>query len=142
MFFLLSHFEGSFKNIIIILKANHTVHIIQHTWIIVMASATRYCIRDTTTNLYTDDYGNILTKGDVIFCKKQPFIITKDGYIDHYTTVVIHNIFQAPDSEFEVLHEKVKSQKSERNGSFIGKMLLSLTGIIEQVRDRLHPRKH
>ena len=67
-------------------------------------------------------------KGDVIFCKKHPFIMTEDGCIDHYTTGAMDNIFQAPDSEFEVLQEKVKSQKSERNRSFIGKMLLSLSG--------------
>ena len=38
------------------------------------------------------------------------------------------NIFQAPDSEFETLQENVKIQKSERSRSFIGSMLLSLTG--------------
>ena len=51
---------------------------------------------------------------DVIFCKKHPFIITKDGYINHYTTGVMDNIFQAPDSEFEVLQEKVKIQKIKK----------------------------
>ena len=73
-----------FSTIIIFSKANHTGHTIQHTGIIVMASSTRYCIRDTTTNLYTDEDGNVLMKGDVIFCKKHPFIITEDGYIDNY----------------------------------------------------------
>ena len=38
------------------------------------------------------------------------------------------NIFQAPDSEFLTLQEKVKSQNSERSRGFIGRMLLSLTG--------------
>ena len=83
----------------------------QNTGIIVMASSTWYWIRDTTTDLYTDKDGNILAKRDVIFYKKHPFIITKDGYIDHYTTGALDNIFQAPDSEFEVLQEKIKKPK-------------------------------
>ena len=51
-----------------------------------------------------------------------------EGYIDHYSSEAMDNIFQVPDSEFETLQEKVKIQKSERSGSFIGRMLLSLTG--------------
>ena len=38
------------------------------------------------------------------------------------------NIFQTCDTEFEVLHEKVQNKKSEQSRSFIGRMLLSLTG--------------
>ena len=64
-------------------------------------------------DLYTDEQGNILTKGDVIFCKKHLFTITEEGYIDHYTSGAIDNTFQAPASEFEALQEKVKNQKSE-----------------------------
>ena len=36
------------------------------------------------------------------------------------------NIFQAPDSKFMTLQEKVKSQKPEKSRSFIDRMLLSL----------------
>ena len=61
---------------------------------IVMASSTKYCIRDPTNDFYTDEHGNILTKGDVIFCKKHPFIITEDGYTDHYTSGAMNNTFQ------------------------------------------------
>ena len=46
-----------------------------------MAMSTKYCKRDSTVDLYTDEQGNILTKGDVIFSKKHPFIITEEGYI-------------------------------------------------------------
>ena len=79
-------------------------------------------------DLYTDEQGNILTKGDVIFCKKHPFMITEKGYIDNYTSGAMYNIFQPPDFEFKTLQEKVKNQKSERSRSFIGRMFLSLTG--------------
>ena len=79
-------------------------------------------------DLHTNEQGNILTKGDIFFCKKQPFIIMEEGYIDHYTSGAMDNIFQAPDSELETLQEEVKKQKSERSRSFIGKMLLLLTG--------------
>ena len=41
-----------------------------------MALSPKYCKWDTAMDLYTDVQGNILTKGDVIFCKKQPFVIT------------------------------------------------------------------
>ena len=80
-------------------------------------------------DLYTNEQGYILTKGDVIFCKKQPFVITEEGYIDHYTSGGMDNIFQAPDSEFETLQEKVKKKtKIRASRSFILWMLLSLTG--------------
>ena len=46
-------------------------------------------------DLYTNEQGNILTKGDVIFYKKQLFVITEEGYIDHYTSGAMDNIFQA-----------------------------------------------
>ena len=92
-----------------------------------MAMSTKYCKRVSTTDLYTNEQSSILTKEDIIFCKKHPFIITEEGYIDHYTSGAMDNIFQAPDSEFETLQEKVENQKSERSRSFIGRMLLSLT---------------
>ena len=79
-------------------------------------------------DLYTDEQGNILTKGDVIFHKKQPFVVTEEGYIDYYSYGAMDNIFQAPDSEFVTLQEKVKSQKSERRRSFVGRMLLFTHG--------------
>ena len=75
-----------------------------------MALSTKYCIRDSITDLYTNEQGNILTKEDIIFCKKHPFITTEEGYIDHYTSGILDNIFQVPDSEIEVLQEKVKTK--------------------------------
>ena len=80
-------------------------------------------------------------KGDVIFCKKHPFIITEDGYINDYTTGGMDNIFQVPDSEFEVLQENVKSQKSERKRRFIGRILLSLTGNCKPSMRQIAPQK-
>ena len=47
-----------------------------------MALSNKFCKWDSTMDLYTDKQGNILTKGDVIFCKKQPFVVTEGGYID------------------------------------------------------------
>ena len=51
------------------------------------------------------------------------------------------NIFQAPDSEFKVLQEKVKNQKSEQNRNFIGRMLLLLTGNCKTSRRQIAPQK-
>ena len=92
-----------------------------------MALSTKSCKRDSTIDLYTDEEGDILTKGDVIICKKQAFVVTGGGYIDYYSSGAIDNIFQAPDSKFVTLQEKAKSQTLEGSRSFIGWILLSLT---------------
>ena len=73
-------------------------HTLDHKNQVAMALSTKYCKRDSTLDLYTDEQGNICTKGDVIFCKKQPFVVTEEDYIDHYSSGAMDNIFQAPDS--------------------------------------------
>ena len=55
-------------------------------------------------------------------------MLSQEGYIDHYTSGVMDDIFQALDSKIKTLQEKVKNQKSERSRSFIGRKLLLLTG--------------
>ena len=50
-------------------------------------------------------------------------------------------IFPAPDSEFEVLQEKAKNQTSKQNRSFIGRMLLSLTGNCKTSKGQIAPQK-
>ena len=79
--------------------------------------------------------GNILIKGDVIFCQKQSFVVTEEGYIDYYSSGVM-DIFQVPDSEFMTLQEKVKCHKSEKSRSFIGRMFLSLKVILNLLKNR------
>ena len=64
-----------------------------------MALSTKCCKRDSTIDVYTDEQGNILTRGDIIFCKKEPFVVTEEGYIDYYSSGTMDIIFQAPDSE-------------------------------------------
>ena len=83
-------------------------HILHHKNQLAMALSTKYCKRDSTTDLYTNEQGNIHTKWDIIFCKKQPFVVTEEGYIDHYSSGDMDNLFQAQDSEFETLQEMVK----------------------------------
>ena len=51
-----------------------------------MALSNNFCKQDSTMDLYTDEQGNKLTKGDIIFCKKQPFVVTEEGYIDYYSS--------------------------------------------------------
>ena len=99
-----------------------------------MALSTKYYKRDSTTDLYMDEQGNILTKGDVIFCQKQPFVVTEEGYIDYYISGLMDNIFQAPDLEFVTLQEKVKCHKSQKSRSFIGMMFLSLIGNTKPIK--------
>ena len=80
------------------------------------------------------EQGNILIKGNVIFCQKQPFVVTEEGYIDYYNSGVIDNIFQATDLEFMTLQEKVKCHKSEKSRSFIGRMFLFFTGNTKPIK--------
>ena len=91
-----------------------TAHFVPQKNQLVMALSTKCCPWVSTTDLYTDEQGNILTKGDVIFCKKQPFVVTEEGYIDHYSLGVMNNIFQAPDYKFKTLQDKVKIKKKWR----------------------------
>ena len=107
-----------------------------------MALSTKSYKRDSTIDLYTNDHGNILIKGDVILCKKQPFVVTEEGYINYYSSGAMDNIFQASDSEFVTLQEKVKSQKSEKSRSFIGRMLLSLKAIVSLLKNRKQYKDH
>ena len=101
-----------------------------------MALSTKYSKRNSTMDLYTNEQGNILTKGDVIDCKTQPSVVTEEGYIDYYSSGAMDNIFQGPDSNFMTLQEKVKSQKLERSRRFIGRMLLSPWVIINLLKTR------
>ena len=75
-----------------------------------MALSAKYCKWDSTMDLYNNEQSNVLTKGDLIFCKKT-FVVTEEGYIDYYHSGAMDNIFQAPGSEFVTLQEKVKSKK-------------------------------
>ena len=79
-----------------------------------MVFSTKYYKRHSTTDLYIDEPGNILTKGGIIFCKKQPFVITEEGYTDCYSSGAMDYISQAPDSKFETLQDKVKNLKNWR----------------------------
>ena len=106
-----------------------------------MALSTKYCKRDSTMDLYNNEHDNILTKGDVIFCKKQPFVITEGDYIDHYSSAAMDDRFQVPDSKFKILQEKVKNKKSERSRSFIGRMLLSLSGNNKHIKRQVALQK-
>ena len=59
-----------------------------------MGLSTKSCKRESTVDLYTDEQGNILTKGDIIICKKQTFVVTEEGYIDYYSSGAMDNTFQ------------------------------------------------
>ena len=126
---------------IIIALLDRKLHTLHHKNQLAMALSTKCCKRNSTMDLYTDEQGNILTKGDVIFCLKQPFVFTEEGYINYYSSGAMDNIFQAPDSEFMTLQEKVKIKKSERSRSFIGRMLLSLMGNNKPIKKQVVPQK-
>ena len=93
-------------SIIIAFLDSKTAHFARPKNQLAMALSTKYCKRYSTMDLYINEHGNILIKGDVIFCKKQPSVITEEGYIDHYSSGAMDNIFQAPDSKFKTLQER------------------------------------
>ena len=68
-------------------------------------------------------------------------MVTEEGYIDYYSSGAMGNIFQASDSEFVTLQEKVKSKKSEKSRSFIGRMLLSLMGNNKPIKKQVAIQK-
>ena len=107
-----------------------------------MAMSTRYCGGDSAADLCTDEQGSILEEGDMVFCGRHPFVVTEEVCIDHRTSGAVDGIFQAPDSEFETLQEKVKKkQKSERSRSFVGRMLLSLIGSNKTIKRQVALQK-
>ena len=68
-------------------------------------------------------------------------MVTEEGYIDYNSSGAMDNIFQAPNSKFVTLQEKVKGQKSERSRSFTGRMLLSLTGNNKPIKKQVAMQK-
>ena len=96
-------FKNTYGLCITIAFLDSKLHISHHKNQLAMALSAKYCKRNSTRDLYTNEQGNILTRRDIIFYKKQPFVVTEEGNIDHYSSGAMGNIFQAPDSEFETL---------------------------------------
>ena len=73
------------------------------------------CICQPETDLYIDTDGAALPAGTVIICKKKPFIVTEELYIDQFLGGGINVMYQAKDEEISYLEKQVQEQKAEKN---------------------------
>ena len=61
------------------------------------------CIHLPETDFYIDTDGTALPPGAVIICRKKPFIITEELYIDEFLGREVDVVYQAKDEEFSYL---------------------------------------
>ena len=78
------------------------------------------CILQPETDFYVDTDGASLPAGAVIICKKKPFIVTEELYIDEFLGREIDVVYQEKDKEFSYLETQVREQNAEKQaGLFI-----------------------
>ena len=61
------------------------------------------CISQPETDFYVNTDGTALSVGAVIICKKKPFIVTEELYIDDLLGGEINGVFQVKDEMFSYL---------------------------------------
>ena len=59
--------------------------------------------------------GAAVPAGAVIICKKKPFIVTEELFIDEFLGAEIDVVCQGKDEEFSYLETQVQEQKAEKN---------------------------
>ena len=74
------------------------------------------CICQPETDIYVYTDGAALPAGTVIICKKKPFIITEELYIDEVLGVEIDVVYQAKDEDLGYLETQDQEQKAEKQG--------------------------
>ena len=71
------------------------------------------CICQSETDFYVDEDGSTLPADMEILCRKKPFIITKEIYMDEFLGGEMDMVYQANDDEFSYLEAQVKENKAE-----------------------------
>ena len=66
------------------------------------------CLIEQGSDLIVDAAGKRILAKSVIFCKKRPFIITKDGDIDLFAGGEMDVIYQATDEDFNFFESQVR----------------------------------
>ena len=64
----------------------------------------------------------------MVMCQMTPFVITKEGNIDHFTGGKMENIYHVDERYFDFLEEQVKDLKAEKNQNILASMFRALTG--------------
>ena len=94
------------------------------------------CFTEQGSDLFVDLAGNRIPAKSVIFCKKGPFIVIKDGDIDKFAAEEMDVIYQATDEDLNFFEAQVKELDTERNQSIITSIFRTLTGTRHKMRRR------
>ena len=71
-------------------------------------------IHQTETDFYADTDSAALPGGAMILCKKKPFIVNEELYIDEFLGWEINVVYQVKDEELSYLETQVQEQKGEK----------------------------
>ena len=80
------------------------------------------------TGFLVDVAGNKLQAISMMKCQMTPFVIPKEGNVDHFAGGKIENIYHAEERDLDFLEEQVKDLKAEKNQSILVSMFRALTG--------------
>ena len=86
------------------------------------------CICHVETNFYVNEDGAALPGSMVILCKKKPFLITKELYVDEFLGGEMDMVYWANDEEFSHLEAQVKENKAETLGGLFANIYKTVMG--------------
>ena len=70
------------------------------------------CTSQSETDFCIDTDGAALLAGVVILCKKKPFIVIEEVYVDEFLGGGINVVYQVKDEQFSYLETQVQEQKA------------------------------
>ena len=74
------------------------------------------------TGFLVDEAGNKPHAKSVVTCQMTPFVITKEGNIDHFTGGTMENVYHIRERYSNFLEDQVKELKAEKNKSILASM--------------------
>ena len=86
------------------------------------------CIHQLETDLYVNADGATMPTDAVILCKKKPFIITKELYVDEFLGGGMDVVYKTNDDEFSYLEAQVKEDKAEIPGGLFSNIYRTVMG--------------
>ena len=86
------------------------------------------CICQSETDFYVDTDGAALPAGAVIICKKKPFIVTEELYIDEFLGGEINVVYQVKDEEFSYPETQVREQNIDKWGGLFTNIYRTVMG--------------
>ena len=74
------------------------------------------------TGFLVDEAGNKIQAKSVVICQMTPFVITKEGNINHFAGGKMENVYHADERYYNFLEDQVKELKVEKNQSILASM--------------------